>query len=112
MIFWHNKRSSIIFGITIATLIDHVLDATGAVWAWGGNGSGQLGDGTWSDRTTPVAIGGLTNVVAIAAGAQHSVALRSDGTVWTWGANANGQLGIGSRASPPARRADSRATRN
>jgi alpha-tubulin suppressor-like RCC1 family protein len=66
----------------------------GTVWTWGNNGSGQLGDGTVAPkRTSPVQAIGLSNVIAIAAGDIHSVALKNDGTVWTWGNNALGQLG-------------------
>lgn len=38
-----------------------------------------------SPRPVPVAVVGLTNVTAVAAGASHSLALRNDGTVWAWG---------------------------
>jgi len=65
------------------------------VWAWGYNNTGQLGDGTTTDRASPVAVPGLVNVVAVAAGNQHSLAMKSDGTVWGWGYNAFGQLGDG-----------------
>jgi alpha-tubulin suppressor-like RCC1 family protein len=37
----------------------------------------------------------LSNVVQVASGNSHTVALKADGTVWTWGANGNGQLGNG-----------------
>jgi alpha-tubulin suppressor-like RCC1 family protein len=57
--------------------------------AWGNNGQGELGDGTTTDHTTPVAVSGLTNVTQIAGGYYHSLALRSDGTVVAWGYNAN-----------------------
>ncbi|MEK7078973.1 MAG: hypothetical protein AAB929_02785, partial [Patescibacteria group bacterium] len=71
----------------------------GTVWAWGENGSGQLGDGTTTDRYTPVQVSGLTNVLPvptfIAGGGDHSIALKDDGTVWAWGSNAYGQLGDG-----------------
>jgi len=78
-----------------------VLKADGTVWAWGFNGSGQLGDGTTTQRTTPVQVMAaankpLTGVKAITAGANHSVALKTDGTVWAWGNNGSGQLGNGS----------------
>jgi alpha-tubulin suppressor-like RCC1 family protein len=70
------------------------LDSSGVVWAWGGNGSGQLGVGDFTTRHAPVALG-LTDIVAIAAGYAHGVALNSTGDVFTWGRNAEGQLGNG-----------------
>src|SRR5205085_5487960 len=77
------------------------LKTDGTVAAWGLNDAGQLGastGGTCSGSpcsTTPVAVGGLTNVMALAAGASHSLALKTDGTVWAWGSNSTGQLGNG-----------------
>ncbi|HYO70524.1 MAG TPA: hypothetical protein VEU33_31035 [Archangium sp.] len=68
----------------------------GTVWAWGGNGTGQLGDGTSTTRLTPVQVTGLTSIKALAAGDSHSLALRTDGTVSAWGRNDSGQLGDGS----------------
>ncbi|RKG89192.1 hypothetical protein D7W82_07985 [Corallococcus sp. CA049B] len=71
------------------------LKSDGSVWAWGSNSVGQLGDGTTTDRTTPVQVQGLTGVTAIHAGKHHSVAFKQDGTVWAWGSNQSGQLGDG-----------------
>ncbi len=76
------------------------LLADGTLRAWGANDSGQLGDGTTVSRSLPTPVSGLStpgtaNVVAIAAGTSHSLALRSSGTAWSWGANAQGQLGLG-----------------
>jgi len=73
------------------------LDATGAVWAWGRNQRGQLGDGTFEDRAVPVRVANLSGVIAVATEgvAGHSLALRSDGTVWAWGQNNLGQVGDG-----------------
>ena len=65
------------------------------MWAWGNNGSGQLGDNTTTSRSTIAPVTGLSSVTAIAAGAYFSVARKSDGTVWTWGLNNTGQLGDG-----------------
>jgi alpha-tubulin suppressor-like RCC1 family protein len=73
------------------------LKNDGTVWAWGSNSNGQLGDGTTTERWTPVQVSGLAGVSAVAAGAAHSVALKNDGTVWAWGSNSNGQLGNGTR---------------
>ncbi|MCL2140891.1 MAG: RCC1 repeat-containing protein, partial [Dehalococcoidia bacterium] len=70
------------------------LKNDGTVWAWGGNGSGQLGDGTNIGSSTPVQVV-LYDYVAIAGGIWHSLALRSDGTVWAWGSSFNGELGDG-----------------
>ncbi|HEY0096920.1 MAG TPA: hypothetical protein VGB96_21510, partial [Archangium sp.] len=71
------------------------LNLDGTVWAWGYNASGQLGNGTTTQSTTPVRVLGLGNVQSIAAGDHHSLALKKDGTVWTWGNNSHGQLGDG-----------------
>ena len=73
------------------------LKSDGTVWSWGGNGSGQLGNGTLVARWTPQAVQGLTDVVSVAAGNAHSAAVKSDGTVMAWGANGLGQLGDGTR---------------
>jgi alpha-tubulin suppressor-like RCC1 family protein len=68
----------------------------GDAWAWGNNDYGQVGDGSTTNRIVLVPVSTLTNVTAIAGGAFHSLALRSDGTVWAWGSNGSGQLGDGS----------------
>jgi len=73
------------------------LKTDGTVWTWGSNEFGKLGDGTTTQRTTPVQVNGLTNVAAIAGGYSHTIALKTDGTVWTWGNNNNGQLGDGTQ---------------
>lgn len=61
------------------------LKSDGTVWAWGDNGSGQLGNGTYSSSTLPVKVDSLTNVTQIAASSSASYAIKSDGTVWSWG---------------------------
>jgi alpha-tubulin suppressor-like RCC1 family protein len=76
------------------------LKSDGTVWAWGSGGGGRLGDGNFYTTgnpgvATPVHVINLTSVTAIAAGGEHSLALKSDGTVWAWGGGHNGQLGDG-----------------
>ena len=78
------------------------LKLDGSLWAWGSNSHGQLGDGTTSDKNSPVRIGKDTNWVAISAGLNHSLALKSDGTLWAWGNNSDGQLGDGSKVNKTA----------
>ena len=72
-----------------------VIKSDGTVWAWGNNGDGQLGDGTATNRSTPIQVNDLVDVTTIDGGASHSLALKSDGTVWAWGNNGYGQLGNG-----------------
>jgi alpha-tubulin suppressor-like RCC1 family protein len=98
-------------GVTaIATGAQHSLAllANGTVMAWGANESGQLGDGSMSGpdhcyketepvqcATAPQPVPGLSEVEAIAAGQNFSLALLKNGTVMAWGSNQSGELGIG-----------------
>ncbi len=72
------------------------LRSDGTVWTWGDGLFGQLGNGQMGPGTvslTPVQVSGLSNIISIAAGGYHTLALRNDNTVRAWGLNANGQLG-------------------
>jgi hypothetical protein len=74
------------------------LLADGTVRSWGNNNACQLGSGnvdTAYFATTPVMVQGLTGVVAIAAGFDHSLALLLDGTALAWGYGNEGELGNG-----------------
>ncbi|BDR55080.1 hypothetical protein KIMH_11910 [Bombiscardovia apis] len=82
---------------------------TGALYAWGGNDMGQLGEGTTFDSLTPVKVKlptGVTGFTQISAGSSHTVALGSDGRAYSWGWNGYGQLGsaavaVGGQSSTP-----------
>jgi alpha-tubulin suppressor-like RCC1 family protein len=84
----------------------------GPVKCWGGNGNGELGNGTTTQSSVPVAVSGITNAKAITAGGEldthrapetlihsvpggHTCALFSGGTIKCWGYNYYGQLGSG-----------------
>jgi uncharacterized repeat protein (TIGR02543 family) len=76
---------------------DHSLavTTTGRVYSWGRNNSGQLGDDTLVDNSTPTLIsfpGGET-IRNVAAGIEHSLAVTTSGQVYAWGSNLRGQLG-------------------
>jgi alpha-tubulin suppressor-like RCC1 family protein len=81
------------------------LRADGAVFAWGDNTYGQLGDNSQTQRDTPVRVVGGHIFNYIAAGWNHILGIKSNGSVFTWGDNSLGQLGDGtsvpSSASSP-----------
>jgi alpha-tubulin suppressor-like RCC1 family protein len=80
------------------------IRTNGTLWAWGGNGCGQIGDNTNVNKSSPVSVvGGFTDWCQVSAGRSHILAIRTNGTLWSWGANTQGQLGDGtvvSKSSP------------
>lgn len=61
------------------------IRSDGTLWAWGNNGSGQLGDGTTINRLAPVQIGTASDWVRVVCGRAYTAALRSNGSLWLWG---------------------------
>jgi alpha-tubulin suppressor-like RCC1 family protein len=77
-----------------------IRGSDGTAWAWGRNIYGQLGDNTRTSKSSPVSVLGGNSYIQIAAGVNHSLAIRgSDGTAWAWGHNTYGQLGDNTTAS-------------
>jgi len=86
--------------IAMAAGDNHSLFVTvdGKLWAMGNNDYGQLGDGTYTTRNTPVRVNEAANVIVVAAGGQHSLFVTADGKLWAMGRNNYGQLGDGTYA--------------
>ena len=102
------NASGVLAGKTILTIAEGgnhslALCSDGTLAAWGSNSNGQLGNNSTTDSSVPVTVNqsgvlaGKT-VVAVAAGALHSLALCSDGTLAAWGYNTDGELGNNSTA--------------
>lgn len=71
------------------------LISGGKVMCWGYNGFGQLGDGTKTNRRTPVEVVALSDVRSLSAGFNFTCAVTNSGAVKCWGNNGQGQLGDG-----------------
>jgi uncharacterized repeat protein (TIGR01451 family) len=84
---------SVLQSHTCATLAD------GTVQCWGYNGSGELGNGTTANSSTPVTVSGISTAVTVSAGPAHTCATLADGTLQCWGYNGYGQLGNGTTTS-------------
>ena len=90
--------------LSITTGSDHNLavDSSGQVWAWGRNDHGQLGLNNRSPYyplPQKIIFPDSINILSVATGLTHSLALDSQGQLWTWGNNDKGQLGLGSGIS-------------
>jgi uncharacterized repeat protein (TIGR02543 family) len=101
-----NARFNLNEGETIALVSlgdghSSAATSTGRLFTWGSNGNGQLGDGTTTQRNSPVEITAGLNLISgetitqLSLGGFHSSALTSNGRLFTWGHNRNGQLGDG-----------------
>lgn len=89
--------------LTVASGNAHTCSimSSGKVMCWGHNGEGQLGDGTFTQSTTPVEVSGIFNAVDIATYEGHNCAILATGRLMCWGNNSAGQLGINSTTNSP-----------
>ena len=81
-------------------------DTAGALYCWGDNTYGQLGDGTKVTRTSPVTVNMAPMAGAakfVAAGGAHTCAISTPGAAYCWGANGTGQIGDGTYGPANAR---------
>jgi len=71
------------------------LTVSGALYCWGSNVSGPLGDGTETDHLTPQPVASGLSFTRVTAGASHTCAWTSAGATYCWGLNVQGQVGDG-----------------
>ena len=80
------------------------IKTDGTLWTWGNNASGQLGNASTTNRSTPVTtFAGGNNWKQVSAGFEFTAAIKTDGTLWLWGKGSSGQLGNnsnGDRSTP------------
>ncbi len=67
-----------------------------ALYCWGANDRGQLGDSTEVNRPTPTKVGAFSDWIHVSTGARHTCGIREDQSLWCWGDNGDGRLGNGS----------------
>ncbi len=80
------------------------IKSDGTLWTWGGNASGQLGNGTTTTGTSPAQITSSSTFASVAAGSDFALAIDSSRALWAWGDNGSGQFGndaTGSTNSTP-----------
>ncbi|APV51521.1 hypothetical protein BWI17_18600 [Betaproteobacteria bacterium GR16-43] len=98
-----NDLPALLSGVTdlvSGTSFSCALDNTGAVRCWGQNNSGQVGDGSTTNRNVPTPVSLPGPAVALSAGDNHACALMADTTLRCWGNNSSGQLGSTGAPSP------------
>ncbi|MFZ9595765.1 MAG: RCC1 domain-containing protein, partial [Bdellovibrionia bacterium] len=71
------------------------ITISGSIECWGRNRTGQLGDGTTTQRNSPVQVSSTTSFISLAAGSAHTCAITGSGSMVCWGDNSAGQLGDG-----------------
>ena len=75
----------------------------GTLWTWGGNSTGQLGNNTVVNSSTPGQVGILTDWSLVSTDGGTCIAIKTNGTLWAWGLATAGETGnndLTNRSSP------------
>jgi len=83
--------------VTVSAGFNHTCGVTNgnAAYCWGYNNHGEVGDGTTSQRTRPVAVVGGLTFTTISAGNVFTCGMTTTGDAYCWGDNGSGELGDG-----------------
>ncbi|XP_037533816.1 RCC1 and BTB domain-containing protein 2 [Nematolebias whitei] len=94
-------QSKVVINIACGQLCSMAVLDNGEIYGWGYNCNGQLGLGNNGNQQTPCRIAALqgVNIVQVACGYAHTLALTDEGFVYAWGANSYGQLGTGNKSN-------------
>jgi alpha-tubulin suppressor-like RCC1 family protein len=95
----NNVQNQVITQIAVGNAHTIILTQSNQLYGWGLNNLGQIGDGTFVDKSSPTAVI-LTallgkTIISIKARGDFNLALTKDGFVYSWGANNLYQLGDG-----------------
>lgn len=86
---------TVLSGVVPGGLHTCAIDAAAALYCWGYNGNGTIGDGTRQHHYSPIRVGSSLSLSQVATGVGHSCALTDVGAAYCWGKNESGQLGDG-----------------
>uniref|UniRef100_A0A3B5K3X4 RCC1 and BTB domain containing protein 2 n=2 Tax=Takifugu rubripes TaxID=31033 RepID=A0A3B5K3X4_TAKRU len=94
-------QNKVVVNIACGQLCSMAVLDSGEIYGWGYNCNGQLGLGNNGNQQTPCRIAALqgVNVIQVACGYAHTIALTDEGFVYSWGANSYGQLGTGNKCN-------------
>lgn len=94
-------QNKVVVNIACGQLCSMAVLDNGEIYGWGYNCNGQLGLGNNGNQQTPCRIAALhgINIVQVACGYAHTLALTDEGFVYAWGANSYGQLGTGNKSN-------------
>ncbi|KAL0972652.1 hypothetical protein UPYG_G00192440 [Umbra pygmaea] len=94
-------QTKVVVNIACGQLCSMAVLDNGETYGWGYNCNGQLGLGNNGNQQTPCRIAALqgVNIIQVACGYAHTLALTDEGCVYSWGANSYGQLGTGNKSN-------------